>query len=49
MINCGVKDLVLKIDVTDCKNMVKFVAVQQDSATLIYDLITIKRYSGDLI
>ena len=37
-----VADLVCKIDANDDKKWVKFVAMQQDSATLIYDLNTIK-------
>jgi len=38
----GVTGLVFKIDATDGKKWVKFVAMQQDCATLIYDLNTIK-------
>ena len=38
----GVTDLALKIDATDGKKWVKFVALQQNSATLIYDLNTMK-------
>jgi len=38
----GVTGLVLKIDAIDDKKWVKFVAMQQDRATLIYDLNTIK-------
>ena len=33
----GVTSLVFKIDAIDGKKWVKFVAMQQDSATLIYD------------
>ena len=38
----GVTGLVFKIDAIDGKKWVKFVAMQQDRATLIYDLDTIK-------
>ena len=38
----GVIGLVFKIDAINGKKWVKFVAMQQDSATLIYDLNTIK-------
>ena len=38
----GVIGLVFKIDAIDDKKWVKFVAMQQDRATLIYDLNTIK-------
>jgi len=38
----GVTGLVFKIDVIDGKTWVKFVAMQQSSATLIYDLNTTK-------
>jgi len=38
----GVTGLVLKIDAIDGKKWVKFVAMQQDRATLIYDLNTVK-------
>ena len=38
----GVTGLVFKIDAIDGKKWVKFVAMQQDCATLIYDLNTIK-------
>jgi len=38
----GVTGLVFKIDVIDGKTWVKFVAMQQNSATLIYDLNTTK-------
>ena len=38
----GVTGLVFKIDAIDGKKWVKFVAMQQDSATLIYDLNTMK-------
>ena len=38
----GVTGLVFKIDAIDGKKWVKFVAMQQDRATLIYDLNTIK-------
>ena len=38
----GVTDLALKIDAIDGKKWVKFVALQQNSATLIYDLNTMK-------
>ena len=38
----GVTGLVFKKDAIDSKKWVKFVAVQQDSATLIYDLNTMK-------
>jgi len=34
--------LVFKIDAIDGKKWVKFVAIQQDSATLFYDLNTMK-------
>ena len=49
----GVTGLVFKIDVIDGKKWVKFVAMRQDRATLIYDLNnnTIKhnkRNSGEL-
>ena len=37
-----VTGLVFKIDATDGEKWVKFVAMQQDSAILIYDLSTIK-------
>ena len=40
--NYGVTGLVFKIDVIDGQKWVKFVAMQQDSATLIYDLHTMK-------
>ena len=41
----GVTGLVLKIDAIDGKKWVRFVAKQQDSATLIYDLKgTVKSY-----
>ena len=33
----GVTDLVFKIDAIDGKKWVKFVAMQQDNATFIYD------------
>ena len=38
----GVTGLVCKIDLIDSKHWIKFVAVQQNSATLIYDLNTMK-------
>ena len=38
----GVNCLALKIDAVDGKKWVKFVAMQQDSATLIYDFNTMK-------
>ena len=38
----GVTGLVFKIDAIDGKKWVKFVAMQQDRATLSYDLNTIK-------
>ena len=38
----GVTGLVFKVDAIDGKKWVKFVAMQQDRATLIYDLNTIK-------
>ena len=38
----GVTGVVFKIDAIDGKKWVKFVAMQQDRATLIYDLNTIK-------
>jgi len=38
----GVAGSVFKIDATDGKKWVKFVAMRQDSATLIYDLNTRK-------
>ena len=38
----GVTGLVFKIDVIDGKKWVKFVAMQQNSVTLIYDLNTMK-------
>ena len=38
----GVTGLVFKIDAINGKKWVKFVAMQQDSATLIYDLNAIK-------
>ena len=38
----GVTGLVFKLDAIDSKKWVKFVAMQQDSATLIYDLNTMK-------
>jgi len=38
----GVTGLVLKIDAIDGKKWVRFVAKQQDSATLIFDLNTMK-------
>ena len=38
----GVTDLVFKIDAINGKKWVKFVAMQQDSATLIYDLNAMK-------
>jgi len=38
----GVTGLVFKIHAIDGKKWVKFVAMQQDRATLIYDLNTIK-------
>ena len=38
----GVTGLVFKIDAIDGKKWVKFVAMQQDRATLIYDLNRIK-------
>jgi len=38
----GVIGLVFKIDAIDGKKWVKFVAMQQDSATLIYDFSTMK-------
>ena len=38
----GVTGLVVKIDAIDGKKWVKFVAMQQDRAALIYDLNTIK-------
>ena len=38
----GVIDLVFKIDAINGKKWVKFVAMQQDSATLIYDLNAMK-------
>ena len=40
--NIGVTGLVFKIDATNGKKWVKFVAMQQDSATLIYDLNAMK-------
>jgi len=39
---CFFLGLVLKIDTIDGKKWVKFVAMQQDTATLIYDLNTTK-------
>ena len=39
----GVTGLVFKIDAINGKRWVKFVAMQQDSATLIYDLNAVKR------
>ena len=45
----GVTGLVFKIDAIDGKKWVKFVAMQQDSATLIYDLKKLnERHSGKL-
>ena len=38
----GITGLVFKIDAIDGKKWVKFVALQQDSATLIYDLNTME-------
>ena len=38
----GVTGLVFKIDAINSKTWVKFVAMQQDSATLIYDLNAMK-------
>ena len=38
----GVTSLVFKIDAINGKKWVKFVAMQQDSATLIYDLNAMK-------
>jgi len=38
----GVTGLVFKIDAIDGKKWVRFVAKQQDSANLIYDLNTMK-------
>ena len=38
----GVTDLVFKIDAINGKKWVKFVAMQQDSATLIFDLNAMK-------
>ena len=38
----GVTGLVFKIDAINGKKWVKFVAMQQDSATLIYDLNAMK-------
>ena len=38
----GVTCLVFKINASDGKRWVRFVAMQQDSATLIYDLNTMK-------
>ena len=38
----GVTGLVFKIDATDGKKWVRFLAMQQKSATLIYDLNTMK-------
>lgn len=38
----GVTGLVFKIDATDGKKWVRFVAMQPDSPTLIYDLNTMK-------
>ena len=38
----GVTDLLFKIEASDGKKCVKFVAVQQKSATLIYDLNIMK-------
>ena len=38
---CGIAGLVFEIDAIDGKKWVKFVAMQQNSATLIYDLNTI--------
>jgi len=44
-----VNGLVFKIDAIDGKKWVKFVAMQQDSATLIYDLKKLnERHSGEL-
>ena len=40
--------LVSKIDAIDGKKRVKFVAMQQNSETLINDLKHIERYSGEL-
>ena len=40
--------LVSKIDAIDGKKWVKFVAMQQNSETLINDLKHIERYSGEL-
>ena len=42
IIAIGVTGLVIKIDATDGKKWVKFAAMQQDSATLISDLNTMK-------
>ena len=39
----GVTNLVFKIDAVDSKKWVKFIAMQQRSATLIYHLNTMKR------
>ena len=38
----GVTGLVFKIDAINAKKWVKFVAMEQDSATLIYDLNAMK-------
>ena len=39
---CGVTSLVIKLDAIDGKKWVRFVAMQQDSATLIYGLNKMK-------
>ena len=39
---CGIAGLVFEIDAIDGKKWVKFVAMQQNSATSIYDLDTMK-------
>ena len=44
---CGIAGLVFEIDAIDGKKWVKFVAMQQNSATSIYDLDT-ERYSEEL-
>jgi len=45
----GITGLVLKIEAIDGKKVVKFVAIQQNSATFIYDRLKHnKRFRGEL-
>jgi len=44
----GVTGLVFKIDATDGKKWVRFLAMQQKSATLIYDLRLLPTFAGAL-